>query len=87
MEAREIYALWLKRQISGLIGIEQEDVDMSQSLESYGIDSYDVVVLSGLCSEAFGHDVGAVFLSEPPTLDALAVALDRAISEIESHGK
>ena len=63
---------WLVSNISSLIEIEPELIDIQTPLENYGIDSMQAMNLSGDMQEWLGRQLATAVVWEYPTIELLA---------------
>ena len=71
MNAQEIQA-WLVAQISELLQLEPQELDVHTPFDSYGLSSTEAVVLSGELAERLGRELPATLVYEHPTIAELA---------------
>ena len=71
MNAPEIQA-WLIAQISMLLRIEPQEIDVHTPFDSYGLSSKEAVVLSGELEEQLGRELPATLVYDHPTIAELA---------------
>ncbi|MDN3667762.1 SDR family NAD(P)-dependent oxidoreductase [Echinicola jeungdonensis] len=71
MNARQIQD-WLITQISKLLHVEPEEIELGEPFSSYGLTSRDAVMLSGDLEELLGHRLSPTLAYEYPSIIALS---------------
>jgi acyl carrier protein len=77
--AREIED-FLRGQFSRLLGVRLEELDAARPIVSYGLDSVDLVQLSGDLAQWLGYELPPTLFFEHPTIAALSKELARQTS-------
>ncbi|MDU0479137.1 alpha/beta fold hydrolase [Staphylococcus chromogenes] len=66
---------WLRDWVAGATGLPASDIAYDKPLQSFGVSSRDVVLMSGELENLLGVQLDATIAYEYPTIDALAVRL------------
>ncbi len=66
---------WLVSQLSNLLVLEPDDIDVREPLDTYGLASREAVMLSGDLEEWLGQRLSPTLVYEYPTIEALARCL------------
>lgn len=82
----EVIQSWIVTQISLQLGINPEQIDVQQPLESYGLDSMQAMLLISKAEKFLGFKISPMLLWHYPTIEALAkrIAEDPEISDYEN---
>lgn len=76
---------WMTGHLSELLGIAPDRLDRRKSLAQYGVDSQDLLMMSGTFDEVFAAEVDpSLFLSDEP-IEELIAQLDAALSDAERY--
>ena len=68
---------WIVAYLADLLTIEPEEVDVTISLERYGLDSSAAVVLTGDLQDWLGTEINPTLLYDYPTVEAVVQHLSR----------
>lgn len=71
---------WLVSQLSKTLQISAEEIDITVSFDTYGLDSQAAVVLSGDLQEWLQQDLDPMLFFDYPTIEQLAEHLAEQIS-------
>jgi acyl carrier protein len=63
---------WLIEQLSAQLGISTEQIDVQRPLDSYGLDSAQVMLLAGRAEKQLGFTISPILLWHYPTIKALS---------------
>lgn len=72
--AEEIQA-WLVSYLSEQLGIEPDDLDVREPLDSYGLDSQKAMILASKAEKLLGFHISPILLWHYPTIEALSKRL------------
>ncbi|MEH1965736.1 acyl carrier protein [Nostoc sp.] len=72
--AEEIQA-WLVSHIAEQLGVEPKDIDVSQPLDSYGLESAQAMFLVSKAEKLFGFELSPILLWHYPTIETLSQRL------------
>src|SRR5438552_10339338 len=63
---------WLVSQLSEVLGVEPQDMDIQEPFTNYGLTSRDAVSLSGDLEDWLGRELSPTLAYEYPTIESLA---------------
>ncbi len=72
--AEEIQA-WLVSNISEMLGVQPDEIDIRQPLDSYGLDSAQGMVIVSRAEKLLGLKLSLILLWHYPTIEALSKRL------------
>ncbi|BAZ66520.1 MAG: acyl carrier protein [Pelatocladus maniniholoensis HA4357-MV3] len=81
--AEEIQA-WLVSNISEMLGVEADEIDIREPLDSYGLDSAQGMVITSRAEKLFGFKMSLILLWHYPTIEALSKRLAEELVDSES---
>lgn len=76
---------WVRRHLSGVLGIAPEHVVLDRTLAEYGLDSVDAVLMAGELEEAFGIEIDPAGFIQFDTIEAMVVALTPVVRAALAH--
>jgi acyl carrier protein len=82
--AEEIKA-WLVAHISEQLGVEPDDIDIRQSLDSYGLESAQAMILVSKAEKLFGFELSPILLWHYPTIETLSERLAKESEASQSE--
>ncbi|MFQ4140985.1 acyl carrier protein [Chlorogloeopsis sp. ULAP02] len=82
--AEEIQA-WLVSNISDLLGVEPDEIDIREPLDSYGLDSAQGMVLASRAEKLLGFKLSLILLWHYPTIEALSKRLAEDFADSNSE--
>jgi acyl carrier protein len=82
--AEEIQA-WLVSNISEMLGVEANEIDIREPLDSYGLDSAQGMVLASRAEKLLGFKLSLILLWHYPTIEALSRRLAEEFADSESE--
>ena len=82
--ASEIEA-WLRREVSSLVGIPEDEVNINEEFASFGLGSVQSVTLAGELQEFLGFRLSATLVWDFPTVGSMAKHL--AELSLENEGQ
>ncbi|MBK1986544.1 acyl carrier protein [Sphaerospermopsis aphanizomenoides BCCUSP55] len=71
---------WLVANISSLLGVNPDEIDIREPLDSYGLDSAQAMVLAGKAEKFLGFKLSLIHLWYYPTIEELS---QRLVEELE----
>lgn len=76
---------WLMDNLSEQLGIEPDEIDIKEPLDSYGLDSAQAMLVMSKAQKVLGFEFSPILLWHYPTIEALAerLAEESANSETE----
>src|SRR5947199_8940441 len=72
LPAAEAIQAWLVSQLSEVLGVEPQDIDIQEPFTNYGLTSRDAVGLSGDLEDWLGRELSPTLAYEYPTIESLA---------------
>ncbi len=83
---KETIENWIINQIALQLGINPEQIDIQQPLDSYGLDSVQAMLLVSKAEKFLGFKISPMLLWHYPTIEALAkrIAEEPEISEYDN---
>jgi myxalamid-type polyketide synthase MxaE and MxaD len=72
---------WILSRVATIVGVQKEEIDVREPLARYGIDSAQVLSLSGELERRLDRRLSPTLLFEYPSIDALAAYLAEGRSE------
>lgn len=81
----EAIQAWLVLHLSEQLGVEPDDVDVREPLDSYGLDSAQAMILASKAEKLLGFQLSPILLWHYPTIELLAqrLAEESEVSESE----
>jgi acyl carrier protein len=76
---------WLVTNISCILGINPEEIDIREPLDSYGLDSAQAMVLASKAEKFLGFKLSLIHLWYYPTIEELAQRLAEELEKSESE--
>ena len=86
MSATEIQA-WLVSNLAEILHIEAEELDVTQPLDSYGLDSTQAMVIVTKAQKMLGFELSPMLLWHYPTIEALSGRLAEQAEESQLESK
>ncbi len=86
MNATEIQA-WLLSNLAELLNMEAEEIDVTQPLDSYGLDSTQAMVIVTKAQKMLGFELSPMLLWHYPTIEALSGRLAEEAEESQQDTK
>jgi len=75
---------WLIIQISKQLGVESDEIDIREPLDSYGLDSAQAILIAGKAEKLLGYQISPVLIWHYPTIEQLSQRLaEESESELE----
>ena len=71
----KLIASWLTDNIAEQLEVEPEELDTSEPIESYGLDSAQAMIVVSRAEKQFGLEISPILLWHYPTIDALSERL------------
>lgn len=76
---REAIQDWLLAKVSEVVGVEEADIDVRESLATFGLGSVAAVSLTGDLEAWLKIDLSPTLVWEYPTIESLTVHLDELL--------
>jgi acyl carrier protein len=67
---------WVRQHLAQLLGIEPASVAFDRTLENYGLDSVDAVLMAGELEEALGVEIDPASFIQYENFEQMIVALE-----------
>lgn len=71
----ETIATWLTHSIAEQLEVAPDEIDVSEPIENYGLDSAQGMIIVSRAEKEFGFEVSPMLLWHYPTINALAERL------------
>lgn len=82
--AEDIQA-WMVSHLSEQLGVEPDDIDVTEPFESYGLDSMQAMILASKAEKLLGLRLSPILLWNYPTIELLAQRLAQEYAASESE--
>ena len=66
---------WVREYLAGVLKIPE--VELDRSLEAYGLDSLEAVLMAGALEDELGFEIDPAAFLQYPTIEAMVAALER----------
>jgi len=76
---------WLVLNISSLLGVEPEQIDIREPLDSYGLDSAQAIILASKAEKYLGLRLSLIHLWYYPTIEELTHRLVEELGNSQSE--
>ncbi|MFM2064678.1 MAG: hypothetical protein RLZZ507_4349 [Cyanobacteriota bacterium] len=76
---------WLVTNISYILGVNPEEIDIREPLDSYGLDSSQAMILASKAEKFLGFKLSLIHLWYYPTIEELAQRLAEELENSESE--
>ena len=67
---------WVRRYLAEVLGIPEKQVELARTLESYGLDSIEAVLMAGALEDELGFEVDPAAFLQYPTIEAMVAAVE-----------
>jgi acyl carrier protein len=74
--ARSVIRQWVLGYLAAVLGIPEQAVELDRTLESYGLDSIDAVLMAGALEDELGFEVDPAAFLQYPTIEAMVAAVE-----------
>ena len=74
---------WLLNKISSQLNLKPSDIEITNELATYGLDSMDAVMISGELEDALEIELASTVLWDYPTIESLSTYLYNTVNSIE----
>ncbi|MGI8840517.1 MAG: acyl carrier protein [Caulobacteraceae bacterium] len=68
--------LWVRRYLAGVLGLPEPAIELDRTLEAYGLDSIEAVLMAGALEDELGFEVDPAAFLQFPTIEAMVAALE-----------
>ena len=76
---------WLVANISSILGVNPEDIDIKEPLDSYGLDSAQAMTIASKAQKFIGFKLSLIHLWYYPTIEELAQRLAEELENSDSE--
>ncbi|BAZ79176.1 MAG: phosphopantetheine-binding protein [Sphaerospermopsis kisseleviana] len=76
---------WLIDNISHILGLNPEEIDIREPLDSYGLDSSQAIILASKAEKFLGFKLSLIHLWYYPTIEELAQRLAEELENSDSE--
>ncbi|MEA5575866.1 acyl carrier protein [Anabaena sp. UHCC 0451] len=76
---------WLVANISYILGVNPEEIDIQEPLDSYGLDSAQAMILASKAEKFLGFKLSLIHLWYYPTIEELSQRLAEELENSESE--
>ncbi|MGH1395994.1 MAG: phosphopantetheine-binding protein [Trichormus sp.] len=77
--------LWLVSNIAAQMGIEPDEIDIQEPLDSYGLDSVQAIMLIKNAEKLLGFKISPMLLWHYPNIVSLSERLAEELADLESE--
>jgi acyl carrier protein len=75
---------WLISNISSVLGVEPDKIDIREPLENYGLDSAQAMIIASKAEKFLGFKLSAIYLWYYPNIEELAQRLAEQVEESQA---
>ncbi|MTJ09500.1 MULTISPECIES: phosphopantetheine-binding protein [unclassified Anabaena] len=75
---------WLVAEISSLLGVVPEEIDIREPLDSYGLDSAQTMIIASKAEKFLGFKLSLIHLWYYPTIEELSLRLSEELEDLQS---
>ena len=76
---------WLVVQVSEQLGVKPDEIDIKESLDSYGLDSAQAMLIAGKAEKLLGCQISPVLVWHYPTIEVLSQRLAEESEDSDSE--
>lgn len=76
---------WLVSEISSLLAVNPEEIDIRQPLDSYGLDSAQTIIIASKAEKFLGCKLSLIHLWYYPTIQELSIRLSEELENLQSE--
>ncbi|MEO3706825.1 acyl carrier protein [Trichormus azollae] len=76
---------WLVANISSLLSVEPDEIDIKEPLDSYGLDSVQAMIIASQAEKFLGFKLSLIHLWYYPSIEELAQRLAEELENSESE--
>lgn len=81
----KVIEAWLRREVSSLVGIPEDEINVDEEFASFGLGSVQSVTLAGELQEFLGFRLSATLVWDYPTIGSMAKHLAELVLENASE--
>lgn len=80
---------WVRDYLANVLELPESEVELDRTLDSYGLDSVEAVLMAGGLEEELGFDIDPAAFLQYPTIEAMVAALehDEGIQQLRHFGE
>ncbi len=67
---------WVRRYLAEVLGIPEKEVELDRTLESYGLDSIEAVLMAGALEDELSFEIDPAAFLQYPTIEAMVAAVE-----------
>ena len=76
---------WLVAEISSLLGVNPEEINIREPLDSYGLDSAQTIIIATKAEKFLGFKLSLMHLWYYPTIEELSLRLSEELENSQSE--
>ena len=76
---------WLVSEISSLLGVNPEEINIREPLDSYGLDSAQTIIIASRAEKFLGFKLSLIHLWYYPTIEELSLRLSEELENSQSE--
>ena len=76
---------WLVAEISSLLGVNPEEINIREPLDSYGLDSAQTIIIASRAEKFLGFKLSLIHLWYYPTIEELSLRLSEELENSQSE--
>ena len=76
---------WLVSEISSLLGVNPEEINIREPLDSYGLDSAQTIIIASRAEKFLGFKLSLIHLWYYPTIEELSFRLSEELENSQSE--
>ena len=76
---------WLVSEISSLLGVNPEEINIREPLDSYGLDSAQTIIIASKAEKFLGFKLSLIHLWYYPTIEELSLRLSEELENSQSE--
>jgi acyl carrier protein len=76
---------WLVSEVSSLLGVNPEEINIRERLDSYGLDSAQSIIIASKAEKFLGFKLSLIHLWYYPTIEELSIRLSEELENLQSE--
>lgn len=68
---------WVRQYLARILGVPERDIKLDCTLDAYGLDSVEAVLMAGELEDALGVEIDPAAFLQFPTIEGMVAALER----------
>ena len=79
---------WVRDYLADVLGIPEPEVELDRTLDSYGLDSIEAVLMAGGLEDFLGVEIDPAAFLQYPTIEAMVGALEQGegLQQLVNYG-